>query len=90
VIGHDPELPAWLALRRVHRGGITRVRSGYVDRGQRIPGYIADALDTLVPAGLVTFGEPDPAGYRQVALTPSGQARLAELSTRLDDPCDSP
>lgn len=77
-----PDTPEWLALRRVQRGGITRIGGSYLDRGSAVADYLGIALDQLTGIGLVLFGEPEPTGRQRAALTPAGHARLADLNTR--------
>ncbi|MGQ0774137.1 MAG: hypothetical protein ACT4NY_06935 [Pseudonocardiales bacterium] len=79
-----PELFAWLALRRVDRGGIARLDGRYYDRGRRVPCFLLDVFDELVEADLLTLAEPDPysGGLSRAALTCEGRARFAALSER--------
>lgn len=55
----DPDLVEWLALRRVHRGGVARFAGRYLDHGCPMPGYLTDALDGLIRAGLLALGSAD-------------------------------
>ena len=79
-----PDLYAWMALRRVHGGGVARFEGCYYDSGRRMPCFLPDVFDELAEAGLLTLAEPDPgtAGLRRAALTSEGCARLAALSER--------
>lgn len=69
----------WLALRRVHAGGVTRLGDSYLNFGCRVPSYLADEIDNLIGRGLLALGQPDPIGQRWVCVTHAGQARYAEL-----------
>lgn len=75
-----PDLYAWMALRRVHRGGVTKTGNLYLDRDRRIPCFLPDVLDELTAAELLTLTEADPAGQQRVSATTAGQARYAALS----------
>jgi hypothetical protein len=76
------DLFAWLALRRVHKGGVAKVGNRYLDREVPVPGYVADVLDEMTGSGLLVVAEADPmAGGRQrIAMTETGQARYLALS----------
>lgn len=77
-----PALFTWMALRRVHAGGVSRFEGRYYDSGRRVPCFLA--FDTLIRAGLLTLSEPDPEcpGLRRVALTREGHTQFAALNER--------
>lgn len=69
----------WLALLRVHEGGVA-IRDGeYLNHGQPVAGYLAAALDELLRTGHLALGRATPSGHQQVCVTRAGQARYAEL-----------
>jgi hypothetical protein len=73
----------WLALRRVHEGGVTQLTTSeqFLDRGRPVAGYLAEALGQLIGSGHLTLGAGDPdRSQRQVCVTHEGQRRYAELS----------
>ncbi|MGH3914614.1 MAG: hypothetical protein ACRDTC_14590 [Pseudonocardiaceae bacterium] len=49
----DPALYEWLALRRVHDGGVARSAGAYFDHGRPTPGHLTEVFDRLVWTGLV-------------------------------------
>ena len=52
----------WLALKRVHEGGIT-IRDGvFVNRAQLVAEYLAVALAELIRTEHLALGRPDPTG----------------------------
>ncbi|MGH3926343.1 MAG: hypothetical protein ACRDTT_26345 [Pseudonocardiaceae bacterium] len=77
----DPDLYEWLALRRIHRGGIAKSAGTYLDYGRPTPGHLIEVFDRLIWTELVTVADGnalwDP---RRVSLTDAGQARYAALS----------
>ncbi|MGH3929377.1 MAG: hypothetical protein ACRDTF_05305 [Pseudonocardiaceae bacterium] len=79
----DPELLAWLALRRVRGGGVAEVGGYYLDHGLPVPAYLADPFAELTEDGLVALAAADPAGLRRATITPTGQARYTALRERL-------
>ncbi len=74
-----PEAVEWLALHRVHEGGLTSCNGGYLNHGRPVAGYLADALDVLVRTGHLALGPSSPTGQHQVCVTHTGQARYGEL-----------
>lgn len=68
----------WLALRRVHDGGLVLTEDGYVQHGRAITGEVAEAIGRLLDAGALALGQPDPRGHRTVCVTATGQAWYAE------------
>ncbi|MGH3796700.1 MAG: hypothetical protein ACRDSP_17635 [Pseudonocardiaceae bacterium] len=71
----------WLALLRVHEGGVTKLDGHYLNHGRPVAGYVADALDELIRTELLALARPDPAGVQQVCVTHAGQIRYAELNS---------
>ncbi len=71
----------WIALRRAHQGGIANLQGHWLDSGSRVPGYVADALDELTSAGLLTLGEEEPesCGVRRITVTDTGCAHYVAL-----------
>jgi hypothetical protein len=78
----NPELGRWLALRRVHRGGIAQFTQGvFIDRGRPVPDYIGGSLAALLAEGHIRTGRPEEGtGYLPLVLTTSGEIRYADLS----------
>lgn len=76
-----PEVTEWLALHRVHEGGLTKLNHTYLNHGRPVAGYLADALDGLIHTEHLALGQPSPSGQRQVRVTHTGQARYAHLGT---------
>src|SRR5262245_10498548 len=79
----DPELSEWIALRRVHDGGMAKSAGAYFDHGRPTPEHLAGVFDRLVWTGLVTVADGDPIWeLRRLGLTDAGAARYAVLSER--------
>jgi hypothetical protein len=74
------DLYDWMALRRVSAGGIAKVNDHWLERGRRIPGYIAEALTALCDTGVVTLAEVDVWGMRRTVLTDTGTVRYDQLN----------
>lgn len=70
----------WLALLRVHQGGVTRLDNDYLNHGRPVTDYLADALDELIRSELLALGRPTPSGQQQVCVTHAGQIRYTELN----------
>lgn len=71
----------WLALMRVHEGGVTKLDGYFFNRGQPVVNYLAAAVEELIGAELLALGRPDPIGAQQVCVTHNGQVRYAQLSS---------
>ncbi len=41
----DREVAVWIALRRVHQGGVGYLDGLWLDSGRPVPSYVAGALD---------------------------------------------
>ncbi|MCA1705659.1 MAG: hypothetical protein LC808_21330 [Actinobacteria bacterium] len=65
----------WLALRRVHEGGLTKLSGHYLNCGRPVGGFLAEMIDELVSAGFLALGRSSPTGRQQVCVTHPGQAR---------------
>ncbi|MGH3904310.1 MAG: hypothetical protein ACRDTE_08985 [Pseudonocardiaceae bacterium] len=76
-----PDVTEWLALLRVHEGGVTKLDGNYLNHGRPVADYLAATLDQLIRAELLALARPDPAGAQQVCVTHSGQIRYAELNS---------
>lgn len=77
---HGP--PEWLALHRVHEGGVAKVAGIYLDHGYPVPDHLIGLFDRLTWAGLLQVAEGDPVwDLRQLSLTDTGQARYTTLTT---------
>lgn len=77
----DPELVAWMAMRRVAGGRVRRLPGGsYVDGGRPVPGYIAEALTAVTAAGLVAEHDDPQHCARVLTLTDSGATRYTQLA----------
>ena len=75
----DPTFAEWMALRRVHDGGVTTRDGTYLQHGRPIVGEVAATLDRLIRAECLALGRPDPDGQRTVCVTVTGQTRYAQL-----------
>ncbi len=71
----------WIALRRVHRGGVARLAGCWLDAGRPVPGYVAEALEALTHGGLLALGERDlrSCGVRRATVTDAGSALYVAL-----------
>lgn len=77
------ELLDWIALRRVHEGGVARHGSEHLDWGRKVPCYLPEVFDRLAEAELTELLDPDySAGLRRVVCTPQGLDRYQELTTK--------
>ncbi|MGH4020293.1 MAG: hypothetical protein ACRDT0_13870 [Pseudonocardiaceae bacterium] len=68
------DLLAWIALRRVHRGGVLHLQGRYFDHERPVPGYLTDTLDALTRAGMLALVDTDSIAQR-VTVTDAGCAR---------------
>ncbi|MGH3902988.1 MAG: hypothetical protein ACRDTE_02125 [Pseudonocardiaceae bacterium] len=71
----------WLALLRVHEGGVTKLDGNYLNQGRPVAGYLAEAIDELIRSERLALGRATPSGQQQVCVTYAGQVRYAELNT---------
>ena len=71
----------WLALRRVHRDGVTKDQDGgFVDFGQPLGAFLAEIIAELLDQGLLDVSEPTPwDGRARVRHTEEGASRYSEL-----------
>jgi hypothetical protein len=75
----DGDFVIWLALGRVHRGGVTKVGDRFCYRRQPMPpGLLVLALDALIEGGLA---DPE-GGATRVSLTDAGVTCYAQLSAQ--------
>ncbi|MPZ67783.1 MAG: putative ATP-grasp-modified RiPP [Pseudonocardiaceae bacterium] len=72
----------WMALRRVHEGGVTALRSRFLHRERPVADYLAEALDALIRTEHLALGRPDPIGALQVRATYAGQIKYTTLNRR--------
>jgi len=80
---NDPGLYEWIALRRVHDGGVAKLADAYLDRGRPTPDYLAEVFDRLVWTGWASLAEGDSRwALRRLCLTGAGAIRYAELCER--------
>ncbi|MGH4024084.1 MAG: hypothetical protein ACRDRV_05810 [Pseudonocardiaceae bacterium] len=70
----------WLALMRVHQGGVTVLGGHFVQHGRPVPEYLVDALVELLRTEQLALVWTDPTGQQHVCVTHAGQARYAELN----------
>ncbi|MGH3798473.1 MAG: hypothetical protein ACRDSP_26820 [Pseudonocardiaceae bacterium] len=57
------------------------IRDGeYLNHGQPVAGYLADALDELLRTEHLALGRTSPSGHQQVCVTQAGQSRYADAS----------
>jgi hypothetical protein len=84
----DPALDEWLALRRVHDGGVAKSAGAYFDHGRPAPGQLTGVFDRLIWIGLVSVVAGDPIWQlRRLSLTDAGALRYAALGEpRWDGP----
>ncbi|MGH3938799.1 MAG: hypothetical protein ACRDTG_09195 [Pseudonocardiaceae bacterium] len=81
LIGLD--LLEWIALRRVHEGGVALHGSEYLHWGRKVPCYLPEGFSRLVETGLTELLDPGcSSGLRRIAPTSRGQERYRELSTK--------
>lgn len=74
------DLLTWIALRRVHSGGVANVAGCWIDGSYRVPCYLPPVLNELTDARLVVLADDGPHGpLRRASLTETGQARYATL-----------
>lgn len=71
----------WLALLRVHEGGVTTLGGRFLNHGQPVADYLAAALAELIRSELLALGRATPSGQQQVCVTHAGQVRYAELDS---------
>ncbi|MGQ0777688.1 MAG: hypothetical protein ACT4NY_25315 [Pseudonocardiales bacterium] len=77
------DLLEWIALRRVHEGGVALHGSQYLHWGQKVPCYLPEVFDRLVEMGLTELLDPGcSSGLRCVAPTSRGQDRYQELTAK--------
>lgn len=87
----DPGLYEWIALRRVHDGGVAKSAGVYLDHGRPTPEYLTGVFDRLVWTGLVVVAEGDVLWeLGRLSLTGAGQARYTALcQQRAGSPSDA-
>lgn len=71
----------WLALLRVHGGGVTTVGGLFFNHGQPVADYLAATFDELIRTEHLALARPTPSGQQQVCVTHAGQLRYAELTS---------
>lgn len=70
----------WMALRRVHDGGVAKSAGAYIDHGRPITEHLTGVFDRLIWMGLVSVAGGDPIWeLRSLSLTDTGQARYMAL-----------
>jgi hypothetical protein len=78
-----PDHLSWLALRRVRRGGVSKLGDRYLDGGQPLGVLLAELLAMLQEQGLLDVADPSPAdGLARVSCTEAGQAHYRSLCRR--------
>lgn len=70
----------WLALLRVHEGGVTTVGGRFFNHGQPVAAYLAATFDELIRTEHLALARPTPS-EQQVCITHAGQVRYAELTS---------
>lgn len=73
-------LNEWLALLRVHEGGVTTLAGRFFNQGQPVDDYLALTLAELIRTGYLALGATVPSEQQQVCVTHAGQVRYAELN----------
>ncbi len=76
----DDAMYEWLALRRVHEGGATKLASHFLSRERPVADYLVKTLDVLVRTEHLALGRPDPSGAQHVRVTHSGHVKYTELN----------
>ncbi|MGH3938992.1 MAG: hypothetical protein ACRDTG_10215 [Pseudonocardiaceae bacterium] len=77
------DLLEWIALRRVHEGGVALHGSQYLHWGQKVPCYLPEVFDRLVETGLTEALEPGcSSGLCRVVPTFRGHDRYQELTAK--------
>lgn len=69
----------WLALLRVHEGGVAWQSNRYLNHGSPMIKYVADAIDQLLETHVLAIGPLNEYGQQRVIATAQSQARYAEL-----------
>lgn len=80
-LGLRPELLACWALRRAHRGGVTKSGDQYTDHGCLKLSHLTPTFDELTHAGFLALAHADPSGGQRVSLTTTGHAHYTQLTT---------
>lgn len=75
-----PDVAGWLALLRVHQGGVTKLDGHCLNHGRPVANYVAGALDELIRNELLSLGRSTPSGQQQVCVTHAQQIRYATLN----------
>ena len=76
----DPHLYEWMALRRIHNGGMATSAGVYFDEGRPAPEYLARIFDYIIRTGLTEVDDGDPVwALRRMSLTDAGRLRYTEL-----------
>ncbi len=77
----DPRLYEWIALRRVHDGGVAKVAGVYLHHGRPVPSHLTEVFDRLTWNGLLVVADGDPIWeLRRLSLTDTGQVRYVALA----------
>lgn len=76
------EVFEWIALRRVSRGGVTKVGHRWLASGRPVPVCVADALTRLLASGLVIQLTPSAGDVSRAILTSIGHDRYEQLLHR--------
>lgn len=71
----------WLALRRVHEVGATKLASRFLSRERPVADYLAETLDALIRTEHLALDRPDPIGAQQVRVTHAGQVKYTKLNS---------
>jgi len=72
----------WLALLRVHEGGVTVLAGCFFNQERPVDDYLAAALAELIRTGHLALGAVVPSGQQQVCVTHAGQLRYMELNSK--------
>jgi hypothetical protein len=71
----------WLALLRVHEGGVTTLAGRFFNHGRPVADYLVETFTGLISTGQLALGRATPSGQQQVCVTRAGQIRYTELSS---------
>ena len=71
----------WLALLRVHEGGMTTSEGRFFNQGRPVDDYLAAALAELIRTEYLALGAVVSDGQQQVCVTHAGQLRYMELDS---------
>lgn len=87
VMSLASDLTAWLALRRVDRGGVTFLNGAFYQEGRPVPEYLNRTFADLVEEKRLSLDEVHPTGMRQVMFAEEGRELYAQLCGQRNGSC---